>query len=276
MACNLFSDDINEALLPSLGMEIFHNFTLVHDDIMDQASLRRNHKTVHTRWNTNTGILSGDAMFILSYSYLMKAPEKVLLPVLEVFNKTALEVCEGQQMDMNFETQNQVTEEEYLKMIELKTSVLLAASLKIGALIGGAGEQDARHIYEFGRNIGIAFQLQDDLLDLYGNPESFGKTIGQDILTNKKTFLLINAYERGNEKQKAALKSLLAIDNAEAERKIEGVKNLYDQLEIYNHTKEKIKEYYHTAEKHFEQIKLVNDRKKGLTDFAKQIMQRTF
>lgn len=276
MACNLFSDSIEKAILPSLGVEIFHNFTLVHDDIMDQASMRRNHNTVHTKWNTNTGILSGDAMFILAYQYLMKTPETTLIPVLESFNRTALEVCEGQQMDMNFETQLKVKEEEYLRMIELKTSVLLAISLYIGALIGGSSKQDAENLYHYGKNIGLAFQLQDDLLDLYGDAKSFGKTIGQDILTNKKTFLLIKAYERSNEKQKKELDELINMDNSNANKKISAIKNIYDQLDIYAFTKEKIKEYFYSAEKHFNKISISTERKKELNTFVEQILKRTF
>ena len=191
MACELFDSACEKAIRPAMGIEVFHNFTLLHDDIMDKAPLRRNQPTVHHRWNSDIAILSGDTMFVKSYQLMMQTEDKYMREVLEIFNKTAIEVCEGQQLDMNFETLTNVSIADYLHMITLKTAVLLAGSLQIGAVIGGAKSADARHLYEFGKNIGIAFQLQDDILDVFGDAEKFGKQVGGDILSNKKTFLLL-------------------------------------------------------------------------------------
>ena len=193
LACELFDGDYRNALDAATGIEIFHNFTLLHDDVMDKADIRRGKPTVHVKWNENTAILSGDAMQIIAFMHMMKTPEKSRKAVCDVFLKTSLEICEGQQYDMEFESRNDVKEEEYLDMIRLKTAVLLGGALKIGALIAGASENDADKIYKFGENIGLAFQLRDDYLDVYGDPEIFGKNIGGDILNNKKTYMLINA-----------------------------------------------------------------------------------
>ena len=196
MAVNLYSSDIESFVLPALGIEIFHNFTLVHDDIMDNASLRRNQPTVHAKWDTNTAILSGDAMFIKAYEYILKYEGRKAHAIYKIFNRSAMRVCEGQQYDMNFETSSNVTEHEYLQMIELKTAELIACSLKMGALIGGADDEEADQLFEFGKNLGMAFQLQDDYLDSFGDEQAFGKNIGGDILADKKTYLLIKAYEK--------------------------------------------------------------------------------
>src|SRR3972149_6156266 len=208
-ACNLFTDDIEEAINPVMGIEIFHNFTLVHDDIMDKAPIRRSQPTVHKKWNENIAILSGDAMCILAYRFFLKAKPEIQAKILPEFTKTALEVCEGQQLDMDFENFNNVTVSEYIRMISGKTSVLLASSLKIGAIIGGASEKDAENLYEFGKNLGIAFQLQDDLLDVFADPKKFGKKTGNDIATNKKTFLLIKALEMSKGEDYSNLKTLI-------------------------------------------------------------------
>ena len=213
MACNIFSEDIAPAIKPAIGIEIFHNFTLLHDDIMDKADSRRGKPTVHKKWEENVAILSGDAMLIKAYQYISTCPEKRLSKILEVFSQTAIEVCEGQQYDMDFEKESLVTEEMYLKMIRLKTAVLLGASLKIGAIIGGANQHEANCLYDFGINIGIAFQLKDDLLDVYGNSKKFGKTIGGDITCNKKTFLLIRTINKANEKEKEELEKWLNINS---------------------------------------------------------------
>ena len=199
--CQLFHDDIERALKPALGIELFHNFTLLHDDIMDKAFMRRNQPTVHTKWDINRAILSGDAMAIQANIFIASCDAKLLPDVLGVFNKTALQVCEGQQYDLNFEIMDEVTVDQYMNMIRLKTAVLLAGSLKIGAIIGGATEKQAGLVYDFGHDMGMAFQLQDDYLDTFGDPETFGKNIGGDILSNKKTFLLIKARQRANPAQ---------------------------------------------------------------------------
>ncbi|PLX19439.1 MAG: isoprenyl synthetase, partial [Marinilabiliales bacterium] len=220
MTCNLFSDKIEHALRPAIGLEIFHNFTLLHDDIMDHADIRRGNPTVHKKWNENAAILSGDAMFIKAYEYFLDCQSTNFREILKIFNSTALEVCEGQQYDMEFEEKAIVTEAEYLRMIELKTSVLLAAALKIGALLGGANEKDADLLYQFGLNIGLAFQLQDDYLDVYGDVKVFGKKIGGDIVANKKTFMLIKAQEMARGEIKEQLNQLLNEQDFDRETKI--------------------------------------------------------
>ena len=232
MGCQIFKGDVTPALKPALGIEMFHNFTLLHDDIMDKAFLRRNKPTVHIKWDINRAILSGDALAIQANVYIASAHRDILPEVLGVFNKTALEVCEGQQYDLNFEIRNEVKEEEYLKMISLKTAVLIAGSLKIGALIGAANEEQANMIYSFGHDMGMAFQLQDDYLDSFGNPEIFGKKIGGDILANKKTILLIKAKETAD---KASLKKLYkwySSKKVNEEKKIREVVAIFRKLDI--------------------------------------------
>ena len=205
MACNLYKENIDNVINPALGVEVFHNFTLLHDDLMDKADKRRNKPTVHKVWNDNTAILSGDAMLIAAYQLIGKTEPDYLKEVFDLFTETALEICGGQQYDMEFESRMDVTEPEYIEMIRLKTAVLLACSLKIGAITGGASKEDAANLYDFGINIGLAFQLQDDLLDVYGDTATFGKNIGGDITCNKKTFLLIHAFELASPEQKAVL-----------------------------------------------------------------------
>ena len=204
MAYNLYKENIPEVLAPAAAIEIFHNYTLLHDDLMDKADMRRGKKTVHKLWDDNTAILSGDAMFVLAYQYMAKSPRH-LKEMWDLFNTTSLEICEGQQLDINFEKRTDVAENEYIEMIRLKTAVLLAASLKMGAIQGDTSPEDAGLLYEFGINIGLAFQLKDDYLDAFGNPDVFGKNIGGDILSNKKTYLLIKAFELAGEKQKHVL-----------------------------------------------------------------------
>src|ERR1700744_2113013 len=211
MACDLFGGDINKAISSALAIEVFHNFTLMHDDIMDNAPLRRGKVTVHERWNPNVGILSGDVMLIEGYKLMMQVDEHLLRPILNIFNETAVGVCEGQQIDMEFETRHDVGIEEYINMIRLKTAVVLGGALKIGAIIGGASTEDAALLHTFGEQLGIAFQLQDDILDVYGNPEKFGKQVGGDIISNKKTYLLIKALERADKKQREELDNLLSL-----------------------------------------------------------------
>ncbi len=275
LGCNLFSKDIEKALPAAYAIEIFHNFSLVHDDIMDEAPLRRGKTTVHKKWDINTAILSGDVMLIYSYEYLLKSPIKDVTKLVKVFNKIAIGVCEGQQFDMDFETAETVTIEEYLKMIELKTSVLLEGAFSIGALIGGASEENAHHIGQFGRNIGIAFQLQDDILDTYGDPEKFGKKVGGDIAQNKKTYLYLKALELADKSTYTQLKKLYSDENnLEEMDKIEGVKAIFNQLEIPKYASQKKAEYIETAYKHLAAIDVPDTQKAQLKAFAKYLVER--
>jgi geranylgeranyl diphosphate synthase type II len=276
LACDLVGGRIEEALDPALGIEIFHNFTLLHDDIMDKAPLRRGKDTVHIKWDANAAILSGDTMMALSYEYIMKAPERICSDVFSVFNKTAIEVCEGQQFDMNFETAEQVGIDNYLEMIRLKTAVLLAGSLKIGALIGGASKELAESLYRFGENIGIAFQLKDDLLDAFSDAEKFGKTTGGDIVTNKKTFLYLKAFERADEKQKAELNRLFRDPEIHRDDKVAGVLAVYEALNIKGLTEEKIDHFYGQAKHSLAFLQEQNLDTSELERFALQLKQRDF
>ena len=219
LACDMYSDGVESALIPAMAIEIFHNFTLLHDDVMDKSEMRRGSETVHIRYNENVALLSGDVMSILASRLMNQSPGVVLHTVHEIFTKTAMQVCEGQQMDMNFEDKLDVSEEAYLQMIELKTAVLIAASLKIGAILGGAAEKDAEVLSEFGRNLGLAFQLQDDLLDTYGDTVVLGKNIGTDIVDNKKTFLMIRALEKSTSKQKEELEYWLHSEESDKGKK---------------------------------------------------------
>jgi geranylgeranyl diphosphate synthase, type II len=274
MGCNVFSDDISRAVFPALAVEVFHNFTLMHDDIMDQSAMRRNRPTVHIKWNPNIGILSGDAMLIKSYELLSGTPPDCLLNILGLFNKTALEVCEGQQYDMDFERNVNITLEEYLKMVELKTAVLLAASLKMGAIIGGADSTDADLLYEFGRNIGIAFQLQDDLLDVYADPLLFGKVTGNDIVSNKKTVLLIQALQLAEGQLKNDL--LKWLDSVKFDRfeKIKGVMDIYTRLNLREITASKVKYYHDQALAMLGKLRCEAERKVELRSFSERLMNR--
>lgn len=273
MGCDLFGKPTDTALGPAMGIEFFHNFTLMHDDIMDNAPLRRSNATVHQKWNSNIAILSGDAMFVQSVQLMMQVEESLLKPILELFCKTAIEVCEGQQLDMDFETIADVKIEDYLHMITLKTAVLLAASLEIGALIGGANQAEARHLYEFGKNIGIAFQLQDDYLDVYGDADKFGKQVGGDILSNKKTFLLLKAFELADDKKREELNDFLKNEN-DPEKKVQQVRALYDLLDVKNHSHQKMKTYFDKGMKHLQEINIPEENKINLYAFAEMLFQR--
>ncbi|NSW44669.1 MAG: polyprenyl synthetase family protein [Bacteroidales bacterium] len=246
LAYNLYSDDIEKALKPSIGLEVFHNFTLLHDDIMDKADTRRNRPTVHKKWNENVAILSGDAMMIHSFQYFYNLPDDVFKPALELFTKTALEVCEGQQFDMNFETQENVSIKDYMEMIRLKTAVLIAASLKLGGIIAHAPEKDLDLLYKAGISLGLAFQLQDDYLDVYGDTSVFGKNIGGDIEANKKTFLMLTAFEKANSQQLNQLKFYF---NAEMSRqqKVESITSIYNQIGVPFITQQKVQELTNEA-----------------------------
>lgn len=250
----LYKKDLKLALKPAIALEVFHNFTLLHDDIMDEAPVRRGQSTVHTKWNENVAILSGDAMLIQSYQYLCELPKDILIECLSVFNTMALKVCEGQQFDMDFEIQAEVDLDSYLKMIEYKTAVLLGAALKMGAIIGEANKKDADNLYEFGRKIGIAFQLKDDLLDVFGDTNSFGKQLGGDIIANKKTCLYLKALSLSEGSEKMELVNLYSSDTINSTEKVERVKQIYTSLEIESHINELINEYYENAMKSLETI----------------------
>jgi geranylgeranyl diphosphate synthase type II len=274
MAANLFTREIKPAVMPALGIEVFHNFTLLHDDIMDQAELRRNRPTVHKQWNTNTAILSGDAMFIKAYEYMLHYQGANLQQVLRSFNQTALEVCEGQQYDMNFERLKEVSEDQYLQMIGLKTAALIACSLQVGALIGGADDEQAGHLYDFGWNLGVAFQLQDDYLDTFGNPEVFGKSIGGDILADKKTFLVIKAFEKAGPKQRQELNRLIGNKDLNPDEKIRKVKDLFRSIGVGDLTHIKAEKYYEEARRQMELVTRESAMKKPLLEVAESIMRR--
>ncbi len=271
MGYELFDEDISKALPIAAAVEIFHNFTLLHDDIMDQAPLRRGKPTVHAKYGTNTGILSGDVMVIFAYEFLNKIPHPKLL---SIFNKMAIEVCEGQQYDMNFETRNDVTISEYIRMIELKTSVLIAAAFQMGALAGGATEEVAQHLYEFGRNVGIAFQIQDDILDTFGDPEKFGKKVGGDIVQNKKTYLVLKSYELGNPEQTDALHQLMNTPTTDEALKITNVKNIYNQLKIRELAEKVMDDYLNIAFKNIDDTPLSIEKKNYLKTWANELMMR--
>lgn len=274
LANDLFDGKPEDAINAALSIEIFHNFTLVHDDIMDNAPLRRNHPTVYKKWNTNIAILSGDVMFVQSLQFLAKSNPVHLPELLNLFNSTAIDVCEGQQLDMNFEQLDNVTIEEYIKMIELKTAVLLAASLKIGAILGNAKPEDANHIYEFGKNLGIAFQLMDDVLDLYGDPKKFGKQIGGDVLANKKTYLLLKAKELAKNDLKKELDFCLNSSVLDRESKVKRVTKIFDSLKIKQKAEAEMDLFYNTALAHLDSIDVPQDKKQVFEDFARALMNR--
>lgn len=273
-AHNLFNDTIEEALPVAMAIEVFHNFTLVHDDIMDNAPIRRNQPTVHEKWDNNVAILSGDAMQIVAYQYLCKVNPSVLKPLIDIFNTTALEICEGQQYDMNFASRKDVTLPEYIRMIELKTSVLVAASLKMGALCGGASEKDAQNLYEFGRNLGLAFQIQDDYLDVYADQEVFGKTVGGDIAENKKTYLLIKAMELAQGEDRNILDRAIRNQIADLEIKIEMVRGVYDNLGIASIAQKAIEDYSNRAFCFLDAVNVDESRKAMLRAMAVELMKR--
>lgn len=276
ITADIFDTDYKKALDAALAIEIFHNFSLVHDDIMDDAPLRRGAYTVHEKWNLNTGILSGDAMLITAYQLFENYDDATFRALAKIFSKTALEVCEGQQYDVDFEERNDVTEAEYLKMIEYKTAVLVGASMKMGAIVAGASKDDAQKIYDFGRLLGIAFQLQDDYLDAFGDPETFGKQVGGDIIENKKTFLYLKALKGASSEDKAKLIALFSekttVDVAE---KIKFSKAIFKSSGAANLTKEAIKAYTLSAFKVLEDLKISENKKELLRSFGESLMYRT-
>ncbi|MCX6258736.1 MAG: polyprenyl synthetase family protein [Bacteroidia bacterium] len=274
MACDLFSGNTEAALQPAIGFEIFHNFTLLHDDIMDKSPVRRNKPTVHVKWDENTAILSGDAMSILACQFISHCHPRQLPSILSVFNTSALQVCEGQQYDMNFENRRDVTEEEYLEMIRLKTAVLLAASLNAGAILADAPENDAGLLYLFGQNIGLAFQIRDDYLDSFGNIETFGKTIGNDIVTNKTTYLLVKAFETATGKELNALNHAISDTSVSSKEKIKRVLDIYNHLDIKGQTVSKMNFYFNKAMECMAEINVSSDRKTQLVSLAETLMGR--
>jgi geranylgeranyl diphosphate synthase, type II len=274
MACNLFSDQIDEAIMPATGLEVFHNFTLVHDDIMDQATVRRNLPTVHSKWNINQAVLSGDIMAFIANDCFIQTPPQHMLKVLKVFNRAAIEVCVGQQMDIDFEKATIVSQQEYLRMIELKTALLLAASVKIGAMIGGADDRDSELLFEFGRNLGLAFQIQDDLLDIYGDEKVFGKIPGGDIIANKKTFLMVKALEIASGEHLKQLQEQFSLKEFDPEAKVAKVIGLYDQLNIKSITERLANDYINTALVLLEKIAVVKERKKELVQITNSLIGR--
>jgi geranylgeranyl diphosphate synthase type II len=274
MAYNLYQDNVDAILSQAAGLETYHNHTLLHDDVMDKADMRRNKPTVHNVWNENTAILSGDAMLILAYRLMADCPKDKLADVLHVFTETTMEICEGQQWDMEFETRMDVKVEEYIEMIRLKTSVLLAAALKIGAMLGGASDEDAQKFYDFGVKIGLAFQLQDDWLDVYGDPKVFGKNIGGDILCNKKTYMLITALEEADEEQRAVLEGWLAAHDYVPAEKIAAVTALYNEIGVGKRCQEKAEALNAEGFGILDSINLPEERKAVLREYACSMLNR--
>lgn len=274
LACNLFTLEIEKAIPAAMAIEVFHNFTLLHDDIMDQAEVRRNAPTVHKKYNPNIAILSGDAMSIMAYNYLQKSYTGNLSVMFQLFSQTALEVCEGQQLDMDFETRTDVSIEEYLQMIKLKTAVLLACSLKMGAFAAEAPVKMADLLYAFGINLGIAFQLQDDLLDVFADQIKFGKKIGNDIVSNKKTFLLLKAFELSDEFIKRDLQDWIDKKEFDPEQKIKSIQAIYNRLNIKQITLSTIENYYQSALNILAQIDCPTEKKADLLQLADMIMER--
>ncbi len=276
MACNMFSDRISDAVLPAAGIEVFHNFTLVHDDIMDQASLRRGLPTIHQKWSVNQAILSGDVMAFVANDCFFQILPDILLKVLKIFNKTAIEVCVGQQLDLDYEKAVIVSQNEYLRMIELKTAVLIAASMKIGAIIGGSDDKDADLLYEFGKNLGLAFQIQDDILDVWGDSKIFGKKSGGDIIANKKTLLLIKAMEKASVIQRKALQDLFGNTENDSETKIRKVIEIYDELDVRNVTETLAREYINKAFDLFRKVSVDDKRKQEMMNLTNFLTGREY
>jgi geranylgeranyl diphosphate synthase type II len=274
LSCDFFGKDHKLAMNAALAVELFHNFSLIHDDIMDNAPLRRGQETVHEKWDLNTGILSGDAMLILAYQLFESYEPSLFRSLARLFSKTAIEVCEGQQYDVDFERRDDVTIEEYIRMIDYKTAVLIGASMKMGAIVAGASGSCQDNIYEFGRNLGIAFQLQDDYLDAFGNPETFGKQIGGDIIANKKTFLYLTALDLCNPSEAAELRHLYSISPKDPSEKINIVKRLFESSGAVSAAEEEISLYTSKANEVLGSIQISEERKESLREFGEWLMQR--
>lgn len=274
LAYNLYKDDAERILMQAVALETYHNYTLLHDDLMDNADMRRGKPTVHRKWDANTAILSGDSMLVVAYQRMAQCDPDKLKPVLDLFTETALQIGEGQQYDMDFETRTDVTEDEYIEMIRLKTSVLLACALKIGAILAGASDEDAACLYKFGEKLGLAFQLQDDLLDVYGDPSVFGKEIGGDIVCNKKTYMLINAYLRAGEANRAELVRWMTADTFDRAEKVSAVTGIYDELGIRELCEQKINRCFEEAEGYLAKVSASDARKEPLRQFINDMMHR--
>jgi len=276
MCCEMFGGDIKDALNPALGVELFHNFTLIHDDILDNAVIRRGKPTVVEKWGTNIAILSGDTMFAISYKYIFETKADKIIPVLKIFNDTVVDVCKGQQYDMNYETEANISIENYTEMIRLKTAVLLGSCAKTGAVIAGASEDNANKIYLFAEKLGVAFQLKDDLLDVYGNQDLFGKQTGGDIQTNKKTFLFLKALELANPEQRKSLLYYFSKTEINTTQKVAAVKQIFNDLDIKKYTETEIEKYYIDALSCINAIDIAQSNKVIALDFASQLMKREY
>ncbi len=274
LAYTLYKEDPERIMTQAIGLETYHNFTLLHDDLMDNADMRRGHETVHRKWNPNQAILSGDTMLLQAFQRMGQCETDKLQQVIGLFTETTLEIDEGQQLDVEFETRNDVTEDEYIEMIRLKTSVLLACALKIGAILGGASEADQENLYRFGEQIGLAFQLQDDLLDVYGDPKVFGKNIGGDITSNKKTYMLINAVNRANEAQRKELTGWIEAAEFDRNEKVKAVTRLYDEIGIRQLCEQKIEACYALAREYMDKVSVSEERKAELKAYAAAMMHR--
>ena len=274
LSYNLYKDDPESILSSACALETYHNYTLLHDDLMDNAPLRRGHQTVHVKWNPNVAILSGDSMLVLSYQRMLQCRPDKLKPVIDLFTETALEIGEGQQYDMEFETRTDVTEEEYIEMIRLKTSVLLACATKIGAILADAPDEDADNLYKFGEQMGLAFQLQDDYLDVYGDSKVFGKAIGGDIMSNKKTYMLINAFNLANDKQREELTHWITAEHADPKEEIAAVTKPYNEIGIDELAEKKINFYFEESRKYLKAVKVDEERKSVLEAYTQKMMHR--
>lgn len=274
MAADMYQFDLTKVMPQALGVELFHNFTLMHDDIMDEAPIRRGETTVHEKWNTNVAILSGDVLFVKAYQLIVQTESRSLSKIVELFNKTAIEVCEGQQLDMNFEIQVDVSMTSYLKMIRFKTAVLLACSLKIGALVADASDEDQENLYHFGIHIGMAFQLMDDILDVYGDQKDFGKQVAGDILSNKKTCLYITAYEKANIDQRKVLDYYFSHQDFEPKKKVLEVMKVYDAIGVKAFCLEMMAENHARANDYLNAVSVSDDRKSVLFKFIEMLMMR--
>jgi geranylgeranyl diphosphate synthase type II len=276
LAYNLYKDNPADILSSAVALETYHNYTLLHDDLMDNADLRRGHETVHKKWNANTAILSGDSMLVMAYELMKKCGNEHLKEVLDLFTETALEIGEGQQYDIDFESRNDVSEDEYIEMIRLKTSVLLACALKIGAILAGAPKEDADNLYKFGEQIGLAFQLQDDYLDVYGDEKVFGKAIGGDITSNKKTYMLINAFLRADDAQRKELAKWIEAKDFDRTEKVNAVTNLYNEIGIDKIAEQKIAFYFEQSTKYLDAVNVSEERKAILRAYAEKMMKRKY
>ena len=276
LAYNLYKENPEDILMNACALETYHNYTLLHDDLMDNADMRRGHLTVHKKWNDNTAILSGDSMLVLAFQRMMQCDTKHLKDILDLFTVTALEIGEGQQYDMEFETRNDVKEEEYIEMIRLKTSVLLACALKIGAILADASAEDADNLYKFGEQIGLAFQLQDDYLDVYGDSKVFGKEIGGDITSNKKTYMLINAFNKANDAQREELTRWVSARDFDRNEKVDAVTRLYNEIGIDQLAQDKIAYYFAQSKKFLDAVNVPEEKKEELRKYAQKMMKRQY